>query len=318
VPGLRSALAEVLRPITGLAGLQELTRLTGGASRETWLVQLDDGTRLILRLDRVSSAMSSSLADEVATLKAAAAAGVPVPAVVTAGEYELGAPFVICEYIAGETLPGRILRDSAFANARPLLAQQCGLILAQIHRIPPAALSHLALADPLASLWARLDDFVEPSAIFELTLRRLEATRPPSARPVVVHGDFRTGNLMIGPDGIRAVLDWELCHLGDPVEDLAHLCTRAWRFGGPGRVGGFGSLSELNAGYEQAGGSLVDPERFRWWELRAALWWGITCLEMAKPHLEGKLRSVERAAIGRRAREQEYDLACLLRKPMAG
>ena len=127
-----------------------------------------------------------------------------------------------------------------------------------------------------------------------------------------MHGDFRLGNLIVGPTGIRAVLDWEMVHVGDPMEDLGWLCVRAWRFGGPGHVGGFGALEDLIAAYERGGGLRVDPAAVRWWELRGTISWGLSCLEMSSWHLRGLRRSVELAAIGRRVREQEYDTALLL------
>ena len=61
---------------------------------------------------------------------------------------------------------------------------------------------------------------------------------------MTVHGDFRCGNLLVGPDGLRGVLDWELAHAGDPAEDIGWLCAPAWRFGGAGEVGGFGALDD--------------------------------------------------------------------------
>jgi aminoglycoside phosphotransferase (APT) family kinase protein len=128
-----------------------------------------------------------------------------------------------------------------------------------------------------------------------------------------VHGDFRNGNLIIGPDGVRAVLDWELVHLGDPMEDLGWLCTRAWRFGGAPPVGGFGQYADLFAAYEEQSGIAVDPEVVAWWELCGTVKWGVICIMQAQRHLGGGERSVELAAIGRRLYEQEYDCVQLLR-----
>ncbi len=87
-----------------------------------------------------------------------------------------------------------------------------------------------------------LDTFGEPHPAFELGLRWL-ADRVPDAppEPELVHGDYRNGNFIVGPEGIRAVLDWELAHLGDCIEDLGWLCVKSWRFGVPDKlVGGFG------------------------------------------------------------------------------
>ena len=100
-----------------------------------------------------------------------------------------------------------------------------------------------------------------PRPVFELALRWLADHDPgPSKEVTLVHGDFRHGNLIIGPDGVRAVLDWELAHLGDPMEDLGWICVNSWRFGEIDKpVGGFGSREELFAGYEE-GGRKVDPD----------------------------------------------------------
>ncbi len=127
-----------------------------------------------------------------------------------------------------------------------------------------------------------------------------------------VHGDFRLGNLMVGPDGLRAVLDWELAHVGDAAEDLAWLSAPAWRFGGSGEVGGFGDVAELLDVYAASGGEAVDPERFRWWLVYATVKWATICAMQGSAHLSGTTRSVELAAIGRRVCESEWDLFVLL------
>jgi aminoglycoside phosphotransferase (APT) family kinase protein len=299
------------------AEVDGLHRLTTGANRETWAFDavLGGGERrpLILRRDRAADG-APGFAMEVAALRAAARAGVPVPAVIASDEEAaaIGAPFVLMERLEGETLPKRILRDDAYAEARGGLAERCGEILGAIHSIPAGEVPGLSVIDPLGSLRDRLERFEDPSPALELALHRLETHPQPSSEPAFVHGDFRNGNLIVGPDGIRAVLDWELVHVGDPMEDLGHLCARAWRFGGDGPVGGFGDYDDLFAGYERASGRRLDRETLRWWELRATVWWGVACMEMASRHLSGEVRSVELAAIGRRTWEQEYDAMLLL------
>lgn len=151
-----------------------------------------------------------------------------------------------------------------------------------------------------------------PNATFELGLRWLDAHRPPTRPAALVHGDFRLGNLIVGPDGLRAVLDWELVHLGDPLEDLGWLCTRAWRFGEAPAVGGFGSIEQLLAAYRAGGGGDVDPAALHWWQVYGTLRWGVICIGQAAVHLAGLQRSVELAAIGRRVCENEHDLLLLL------
>jgi hypothetical protein len=120
------------------------------------------------------------------------------------------------------------------------------------------------------------------------------------------------GNVIVGEDGLRAVIDWELVHLGDPVEDLGWLCVKAWRFGQPLPVGGVGTVEELLSAYESVAGTSVDRDAFHWWLVQKTLQWGIGCMGQAAAHLGGLVRSVELAAIGRRVAEQEWDLIELL------
>ena len=134
----------------------------------------------------------------------------------------------------------------------------------------------------------------------------------PSSEVTLVHGDFRHGNLIIGPDGVRAVLDWELAHFGDPMEDLGWICVNSWRFGEIDKpVGGFGSREDLFAGYEEAGGK-ADPDRVMFWEVMGTLRWGIMCCRMMQRFRTVPDHSMERAMIGRRSSETEIDLLRLL------
>jgi hypothetical protein len=143
-------------------------------------------------------------------------------------------------------------------------------------------------------------------------VRWLEAHRPEAGPRVTAHGDFRCGNLLVGPEGLRGVLDWELAHAGDPGEDIGWLCAPAWRFGGAGEVGGFGSVDDLLAAYASAGGDPVGRDRVHWWQVYATVKWAAICAMQASAHLGGSTRSVELAAIGRRICESEWDLFVLL------
>jgi aminoglycoside phosphotransferase (APT) family kinase protein len=303
--------------------IEGLHQLTGGASRQTWSFDAlqTDGTRrpLILRRDppeapRGSVQTRPGMETEALAFEAAARAGVPEPRIVAHddGPSWLDAPFIVMERVEGETLARRILRDEQFATVRPRLAQQCGEILARIHSIPVDQVPGLERSDVLAKLRDALAQFEDSSPALELGLRWLEEHRPPETDNVVVHGDFRNGNLVVGPDGIRAVLDWEVVHRGDPMQDLGYLCVRAWRFGAQPPVGGFGSYADLFAGYERVSHRSVDVQTVRWWELYGTTWWGVGCMRQAWRHLSGAERSVELAAIGRRVWEQEYDVLLLL------
>ena len=311
-------LAKALAELLGAGPVTSLRRLSGGASRETWAFFTGDRS-LILQREQPRRARRAGMAVEVALLRAAMAASVPVPPVVATGDgtgsdaaSTVGAPWMVVECVTGETIPRRILRDDEFRPARASLAAQCGEVLARIHRIEPTSVGGLIESDPVADLRLGLDTIGEPHPAFELGLRWLDQHRPPTRTVGIVHGDFRNGNLVVGPEGLRAVLDWELAHLGDPLEDLGWLCVRAWRFGAAPHVGGFGELDDLVASYEAISGARIDRDALAWWEVLGTLKWGVTCMVQAATHLSGAVRSVELAAIGRRVCEVEHDLLTLL------
>ena len=318
-PELAGRLLDVVRGATGDNGAEVagLVRLSGGASRETWAFDAvgSDGSVVPLILRRDPPGAPRGMAIEARALAAAASAGVPVPRVVTSSDDPdvLGSAFIVMERLEGETIPRKILRDDAFGSARPVLATQCGQILARLHRIAPEAVSGLEEQDPVAQYRTMLDELGQPHPAFELGFRWLETHRPAPGARAVVHGDFRNGNLIVGPDGVRAVLDWELVHAGDPMEDLGWLCVKAWRFGHVDLpVGGFGGYEQLIDAYEAESGHPLDRRALRWWEVMGTVKWGVMCIMQATAHTSGAVRSVELAAIGRRVCENEWDVLDLI------
>jgi aminoglycoside phosphotransferase (APT) family kinase protein len=227
----------------------------------------------------------------------------------------LGAPYLISEYVDGETIARKLLRDRQFAGVRAGLATELGRTLARIHSIPIDAVPGLTVIDPLGDLRRTYDELGEPLPTIEIALRWLVKHRPDEVPETVVHGDFRTGNLMVDPAGLRAVLDWELVHRGDPREDLGWLCVKCWRFGSPLPAGGFGTVEQLLDGYAEVAGYRPDPEAVRWWQLYGTARWAVGCRGMAQWHLSGQTPSVELAAVGRRVCEQEHDLLLALGVP---
>jgi aminoglycoside phosphotransferase (APT) family kinase protein len=142
-----------------------------------------------------------------------------------------------------------------------------------------------------------------------LAFKWLDEHRPTASnRTAVVHGDFRLGNVIVDASGLRAVIDWELAHLGDPIEDLGWMCVPAWRFGSRLPAAGVGTREQLLAAYAEQSGVDVDPETLRWWEVSGILRWGMICVTQAFTHTSGIVRSHELAAIGRRVCENEHDL----------
>ncbi|CCD97670.1 conserved hypothetical protein [Bradyrhizobium sp. STM 3809] len=308
----------------GATGVRDAAKLSGGASQETWrfdIVHPAGDVGAILRRSPkgygAAPGRAAGLDNEAALMRLASAAGVPSPEVlhVLRPEDDLGTGFIM-RRVEGETIARKILRDAEFAAARPRLARQLGGIAAGIHGIARAALPALRemnATKEIAELRREYQSFDWPRPVFDLALRWLEQNDPgPSTEITLVHGDFRNGNLIIGPDGVRAVLDWELAHLGDPMEDLGWICVNSWRFGEIDKpVGGFGPREELFAGYEAAGRK-VDASRVKFWEVMGTLRWGVMCCGMMQRFRIGPDHSMERAMIGRRASETEIDLLRLL------
>lgn len=310
--------------VGGCTGVTGARRLTGGANQETWGFDAtgpDGLVPLILRRARGGSlkrATGAGLETEAMVLRVAHDHGVPTPEVlhVLPPGDPLGQGYIM-RRIPGETIPRKILRGDAFAEVRPRLAAQCGSALAAIHAVPVDQLGMLNSFTPLARVeWLHghylATGQISPVFAYAFAWLRAHAPQLPG-RPALVHGDFRNGNLMIGPAGLNAVLDWENTHLGDPAEDLGWFCIPSWRFGNLGLpAGGFGTRDELLAGYAAAGGIPPSPERLQFWEAYGSLYWGVVCARSVDEFRSGADPTVERAMIARRASECELDLLRLI------
>jgi aminoglycoside phosphotransferase (APT) family kinase protein len=314
---LTAALSAALHSSLGPVQIAGLTRLSGGASRETWAFDAigADGSRagLVLRRDPPGRPSEpGAMSREARAISAARAAGLAVPEVLLSTDEPglWGSAGLIMRRVAGETIARKILRDAAYSRAREVLAGQLGAFAAGLHALNPPA--GLPTPDPVPDLRASYAGLGQPSPVFELAFRTLEADPPPPRGPVTVHGDLRLGNLIVGPDALHAVIDWELVHAGNPAEDLGWLCVKAWRFGAGPPAAGVGTREDLLGAYRAAGGADIGLDELRWWEILGTLRWGVICMSQAWAHLSGALRSVELAAIGRRVCEQEWDLLLLL------
>lgn len=306
-------LVAALEPVVGPVEIGELQRLSGGASRETWSFTAN-GRHLILRRDPPGRPAAPGAARlEADAMRACHKAGLLVPEVLLDDDGALlGTAGLVMSAVPGETLARKILRDDEFARARDVLVSQLATFLAGLHAIDPAEVPGAAEVDELGRYWTSYEMVPDRSPTFERAHVWLVANRPARTATTLVHGDLRMGNVIVDADGLAAVIDWELVHVGDPIEDLAWLCVKAWRFGEPLEVGGVGTIDELIAAYEGAGGQRIDREVFHWWLVQKTLQWGIGCMGQAWVHLSGAVRSHEHAAIGRRVAEQEWDLLELL------
>ena len=327
---LAAFLAGEERLAPGAVRIDGLRRLAGGASREIWSFDLAmerapgavETRALVVRKDppgRVGD--GGDRGTEFRVLRAAHAGGVPVPAVhwACADASVLGGPFFVMDRVAGETLPRRLLREERYAGARAGMAAALGAILARIHALdladpdlaglarPPAG-SSPARAEVERTAQGLRELAVEPHPVLDLAERWLLARAPAPARITLVHGDYRVGNVVFDEGGVRAILDWELVHVGDPLEDLGWLCTRAWRFDSPLPAGGVGTREQLVEAYERASDTKVDREALRFWEAFGSFKLALVFVMQSRVYLDGRVRSVELASLGRRTVEAEEEL----------
>ena len=326
-PSFEKNLAVVIARRFEGAKLTSVNQLTAGASQQTFRLTVEEGSgdTSMYAFRRAQPGLESSSYGqlppslEVELLKLAAEGNVPVPEIhcVVGAEDGLGDGYIM-EWLEGETMGQRIIKLPELADARESLAFECGQALARIHALPVSrSLSEkLHSVSPEALVRETWDAYIAldtPQPMIDYTAQWLLSHLPQDSRTTLVHGDFRNGNLMVTPDGIKAVLDWELCHIGDPMRDLGWLCVNSWRFGNRSLpVGGFGRVEDLVAGYESVSNYRVDPDALRFWEVFGSFWWSITTLGMAKTWRTGETPSVERPVIGRRSTEAQMDCVNLL------
>ena len=306
IADMREALQAVLDAET-----TEPVLLAGGASKEAWAVDAG-GEKLLVRRAAVGviHRHTLSLADEFAVLEAAYAAGVKVPKPLRYIPDLAGREAFVMERLEGETIGRRVVRGPVPEELPLQMAEE----LAKIHALPPERLPFLEAAT-IDRLVDELDEVGEPHPAIELGLWWLRENRPPARDPVVVHGDYRIGNLVVGEAGLVGVLDWEFAHLDDPARDLAFSLVRAWRFGVPEkRLGGVGAVEPYVERYNELTGFAVTQDELDYWELAGNVGWAIGCLTQAQRHLTGQDRSVELAILGRLGAEVEYEICDLLER----
>ncbi len=332
VARVQARLSEVLDEAVAVEAVEPLT---GGACQDNFRVTArvgDEARAWCLRSDaRTALPASVPRRDEFAVIEAAVAAGVPTAPAhwLSPDLMRSGGDAYFLDWVDGQAIGARVTRHPSLAKAREVLPEQLAEALARVHTITPESHPDLPIGRPpfddpdparcaLAFVARMLDGLDAPRPASELALRWLRAHAPAPAARVLVHADFRTGNFMVGPEGLRAVLDWEFTHFGDPMEDIGWLCTRDWRFGCVDRpVGGLCDRDRFYAAYEAASGRAVDRARVRWWEICGNLRWGVAAAFQGKRFAEGE-PEFELLAIPRRAAEMEYEALRLIELAEAG
>lgn len=327
---LTTALGGLLpKVLDNCESLISLERLSGGASQETYRIVISgaDGKERLLAMRRAAggeegeiTAQHPGLAVEAKLMQVARDHGVPEPEVfhVLTPEDGLGAGFIM-EWLEGEALGARIVKDPTLDEVRPRLAHLFGATLARIHGIDLQAtgldqvLQQLSPEEYVRQTWERYQAFETPQPMIDYTARWLLDHLPTNYTPSLVHNDYRNGNVMVDAQGMVAVLDWEVAHIGDPMRDLGWMLCHSWRFGRAHLpVGGFGQLEDFFAGYESVSGQPVDRQAVKFWQVFGSFWWAVGCLGMAEHYRNGPDQSVERPGIGRRSSECQVDCVNLL------
>lgn len=299
---------------------------SAGAVRSTYLIDIDHAGTTTPAVAQITSSSYAAerrkmmIVDEADIVTLAGGVGVPVAEVLASSVTSPGldGQMIVSRRVDGESIPRRVLRLVQAKGSGERLAAQCGDVFARLHTVDPDLVPERVTryespnpAEPYVdSLAESLDELPDPHPALRFGLRWLRNNLPSAPpAPALIHGDLRNGNIIVGAEGdLAAVVDWEVAHVGDPMEDLAYICLRTWRFGGHDHeVGGFGSLQALRDAYTTAGGLWRD-DAFAWWTAARTAWWGIGLAGQASAFTDGLSTSIVHAASGRRVVELEYDL----------
>jgi aminoglycoside phosphotransferase (APT) family kinase protein len=325
-----NALEDRLRTALEARGAQllDVKPLHGGACQENFRVDVTlDGarTRLALRSDAPTSLPGSlRRKDEFAVIGAAVRAGVQTPAArwLTPGLVRDGADAHFLDWAEGEAIGRRVVRNPELEAARRTLPSALAENLARLHALTPTTAQALPLRAPdggpaqaaIDALRRQLAGLPGVYPAVEVALAWLSANAPRREDVVLVHGDFRTGNFLVTPTGLSAILDWEFAHFGSPYEDLAWISVRDWRFNRLDQpIGGFAQRAPFYEAYARASGRAVDPAQVLWWEICGNLRWAVGSVFQGERYLSGEQTDLELIAIARRSTEMEYEALRLIR-----
>jgi aminoglycoside phosphotransferase (APT) family kinase protein len=285
-------------------------RVAGGHSCLTYLVDDAAGRRIVLRRPPLGAVLHSAhdVAREHQIMAALAGTGVPVPTMLglctdlTVND----APFYVMSFVAGSVVHnvGDVAAHLPTETTRRQAAESLVDALALLHAVDVDAVELTELVPPTSYLERQVKRWTrqwEDSRTRELPgMDRLAAWlrdhRPAEVRRGIVHGDYRLGNVIHGPDGtVVAILDWELCTVGDPLADVSYLLNSwadpaAGGDGPPSSATGFPTRDELVARYAQASGT--DPSDLHYWSCFHAWRSAAICEGVYRRYVDGDMGEV--------------------------
>lgn len=311
-----------------------MEKVLGGSSRETMSVEAEwteEGRKIarsfIIRRDPTASLLETDREMEFNVMQNLESTPVPVPKMywLEPGEKWLERPFFVMEKMPGSSIPF-LSRMRLFSPEDPALrvkiAKQWVEILAHIHTVDwkGLGLSFLGIPDTGTDCakrevdkWGKVIDKhkLEPQPILTEGLLWLKRNKPEVERITLVHGDFKQDNFLYENEKITAFLDWEMTHLGDPMEDLGWACMEWWRQDTP-LMCGLIEKEQFFRYYEDLSGIKVDEQKVFFYEVLGCVKMAAICLTGARSFSEGKTHEMVLGFLGLGVGRLEDNLANLL------
>ena len=268
-------------------------QIFGGASRQTYSLELkytlkgeQRSRRVILRREAETGLIDTNTAHEYKAFKAFHGTDVPIPEPLWHEEDKkwLDQPFVVIEEITDCEAAPNMINQWPYNEVREKIGHQFCKIMASIASTDPADVGlHNKLEVPAPdACWKKELDYwendlnkneLEPQPLVRAAIRWLRKNPPPPAQRIsVVHGDMRIGNFLYNEAGtIRGILDWEMMHIGDPLEDLGYSLNPLWTWDEQGFMGFMLPRDQAVTLWEEASGLKADPDALHWWEVMASV-----------------------------------------------
>tara|TARA_Y100000748_G_scaffold255056_1_gene221145 strand:- start:1769 stop:2782 length:1014 start_codon:yes stop_codon:yes gene_type:complete len=266
--------------------LLSFERIFGGASRETYKIRIKDQfnneEKLILRRTQESSLIETSQSTEYLAYSAYQDTSVPVPLMIDINEDQeiLGAPFMLMQQLDG--VAASPFTPNVYSPHEQKLGEQFWSILGEIAKkdIADDFINQFDNTETNPCWKKELDkwvgvireDSISVEPILEAGIRKLYGNAPKeSKKKSLVHGDYRNGNFLFLEDRITGILDWEMAHIGEPLEDLAWALSPIWSWQDKEKPAYLIARQEALSIWEKASGLAIDENDLKWWELFACV-----------------------------------------------
>ena len=266
--------------------LLSFERIFGGASRETYKIRIKDQfnneEKLILRRTQESSLIETSQSTEYLAYSAYQDTSVPVPLMIDINEDQeiLGAPFMLMQQLDG--VAASPFTPNVYSPNEQKLGEQFWSILGEIAKkdIADDFINQFDNTE-IGPCWKKeldkwvgviREDSISVEPILEAGIRKLYGNEPKeSKKKSLVHGDYRNGNFLFLEDRITGILDWEMAHIGEPLEDLAWALSPIWSWQDQEKPAYLIARQEALSIWEKASGLTIDENDLKWWELFACV-----------------------------------------------